>query len=816
MKKNLISKCFFLVLFLFACIPFLFVCADENVETEKILLEDDFSDKKVYSVNTGTYTDSLGIGNPAPAVHIKKGERLTHSVSSRSSGVYILSFDFMKPEAGGINAFAEITDARGSANAAYLTLGSNGFYLQCYDVEGKLQSVLLDENFIPGKWYSFSLRVNIDAKIIQVYIDGRRVGKETVACLNPAVNSIGRFLDSRCYASEYYIDNVYICEDLIAEEILFCDIGNVSDDIILPASGQSGGKAIWESDNEAVLASDGKLVAVPEYSVSVKLTANITKGSITQKREYYARVLGSKGSIIKAQPYIDEFYYSDSYRLPKFVTCTTENGEIIERPVVWENTFDKHLLDEWQIIYGDVANGEVVVKAQVKVLSVFTVQRISFKDSDGQVIVSALSGGNISSVGIRKNTSDTLNGNIKVSLQSGTGDVLNEKIISLETVGNWAEKETKIIPVNMNLQYDNIDLYTIKVSVTNENDDSYLTPYEYSVSRQSEGVPDVIVVGDSVVACAGRVVSNNKYYIKGWTEELYNFFDNEIAIKNFSNYKERITKIHNYNTVKEAIGQNDYLLIAFGNTDVTVCPKSDYPDIEEFRKSLTAYVNDMGYEGAIPILLTPIATSGSDYELQTIYAETIRNIAKEYEIPLLDLEKKTTERFSQLYDDIYWDENGRLLTFDGATQICKIIVEELDKIEVSIKPHMWYDVVNSVTNSENSEDAKYRVHKLSMVDDKGNEVYRFSDANKITEIVTELCVQEVQNSDVYIAIYKNEKLIHIDKYEIFENLPWQKNTLKSFPMVVDLSSYSNSDITVKVMIWNENSIPYCRTYKLSK
>ena len=304
--------------------------------------------------------------------------------------------------------------------------------------------------------------------------------------------------------------------------------------------------------------------------------------------------------------------------------------------------------------------------------------------------------------------------------------------------------------------------------------------------------------------------------MKGWGEELYNFFDGIITIKNFSNYKERITNLYNLDTVKNATKEDDYLLIAFGYTDTTVCNIGSYPDKEDFKLALTDYINDMCYKGAIPILLTPIKTSGSDGELQTVYAGIIQDIAKEYDIPLIDLDKKVAEQFLGLHNNIYWTEDGRLLTLDGAMWVCKIIVEELDKIEVSSKPYMWHDVVNSVSNSENMEDAKYRVHRLLMVDDDGNEVYRFSDAKKITDMIAELCDENVQGGYGYIAVYKDGNLVQVDECEVLENISWQKGTLRGFPIDIELSQFDNCNITVKAMLWNDKLEPFCYVYQLTK
>lgn len=817
MKKSLSIYCILFISVLL-CISGSLLCTAEASTAKTVLLDDDFSTVKSYTAFTGTYTEVSGIGNSAPAIHLQSGQRLTHQVGARSSGVYVVEFDFMKPDNSATGIFWELTDARGGNNAANMSCDGSGIYMFCYDADGNGQTVALDEFFSAGKWYHISVTVDIDNKMLAVWVDGRRVVKEKILYYNPDIEFIGRFFDSRCYRTEYYLDNLNIYEDLVSEDIGMTDIYKPDSDISLPSVSKSGNGVItWKSSYTTAISHAGKLRVQPDYDTSVTLTATVTYDSFSETRDYIVRLGGHNGSITKVENHVDDFYYMDEFSLPSIVNATTSGGSKIILPVKWEDTLDVDLLEEKQIVYGVVSNGVSTVKAIITVHGAFVIQRVAFADDHGNTVIKMPESGAVSHIAIEKKATRDLIGNIRVAIVDENGDTISEELIELSSIDSWQPDVMSIIPINLELDFEDVDTYSIVVSVEDDYGTSYCEPFIHQSNETRYAPANIIIAGNSSVADFGRQVSPNNPNVKGWGEVLGHFFDTEVSITNFSSPKANISKLYDINTISGTVTDGDYVLVDFGNTDSTVLRKSEYPSAEEFEDSLVEFIDIVYSKKAIPVLLAPVLSSPFAYDdLQSAYVNKIYDVSDYYRVPLIDISDKAEERLNELSYDIYFTEDGRYLTMDGAIQFSKILVEEMDAIETYIDGYMRYDVVNNAENPENFDTSSYRVNRLRLFDSENNEVYKFSDATKIGAVTVELRSDSPKEGTAFVAVYKNGKLAFVEKYIIPTDGEWKKNCLKDIPVDIDISSHGNSDVQVKVMLTSGNVLPYSNAYHLDK
>lgn len=180
----------------------------------------------------------------------------------------------------------------------------------------------------------------------------------------------------------------------------------------------------------------------------------------------------------------------------------------------------------------------------------------------------------------------------------------------------------------------------------------------------------VWVVGDSTVSS----FTDSYYYPRyGWGTQLYNYFDETLQVNNLAlsgRSSKSFTTEDNYQTLLSGMKSGDYLLIGFGHNDEKAeterytNPNGDYTTAGSFANSLYEnYIKPAQAAGTTVILCTPIvrrtkdgvwsnndlhivATSG-EYEGGD-YAEAIRKLGNDLNIPVVDMTAMTKELYDTL------------------------------------------------------------------------------------------------------------------------------------------------------------------------
>ena len=190
--------------------------------------------------------------------------------------------------------------------------------------------------------------------------------------------------------------------------------------------------------------------------------------------------------------------------------------------------------------------------------------------------------------------------------------------------------------------------------------------------------PTVWIIGDSTVSS----FADNYYYPRyGWGTQIDKYLDGTYEVKNIAlsgRSSKSYVKDKEYKELTAGMKQGDYLLIGFGHNDEKAeadrytDPNGDYKTAGSFANSLYEnYIKPAQAAGTTVILCTPIVrrtatAEWSDSNLHITkdsgdfkggdYAQSIRNLGKELNIPVVDMTKMTKE----LYDTLGPDETVNL------------------------------------------------------------------------------------------------------------------------------------------------------------
>ncbi len=210
----------------------------------------------------------------------------------------------------------------------------------------------------------------------------------------------------------------------------------------------------------------------------------------------------------------------------------------------------------------------------------------------------------------------------------------------------------------------------------------------------------IFMIGNSTMADKPYANGNPE---KGWGQVFPLYFKEGIKIENQA-VNGRSTKSFidegRWDSVLQKIKPGDYVIMEFGHNDEKkddpkryAAPRTDY------RTNLIKFISETRSKGGTPVLATPIVRrrfdeNGNFYDTHGEYPVVARELAKEYNVPLLDLHKKTEQMLKEygielskkLYLHISMVEykslpEGRTddthLSAYGAFKICDLAVEEL-------------------------------------------------------------------------------------------------------------------------------------------
>lgn len=170
----------------------------------------------------------------------------------------------------------------------------------------------------------------------------------------------------------------------------------------------------------------------------------------------------------------------------------------------------------------------------------------------------------------------------------------------------------------------------------------------------------VFIAGDSTAA--NKEVK--AYPETGWGTPFSYFFDSTVTVDNRAkNGRSTRTFISEglWQSLLSDLHAGDYVFIQFGHNDESKEKGDRYTSPEEYKTNLAKFINETRNKKANPVLLTPVTrrqfdSSGHVRETHGIYSNLVREVAKQYEVPLIDLDEK-----SKMLVDRLGPENSKLL-----------------------------------------------------------------------------------------------------------------------------------------------------------
>lgn len=161
----------------------------------------------------------------------------------------------------------------------------------------------------------------------------------------------------------------------------------------------------------------------------------------------------------------------------------------------------------------------------------------------------------------------------------------------------------------------------------------------------------VWMIGDSTMS----IKDPKTWPETGWGMPFVTFWDSTVTIDNRAK-NGRSTKSFRaeglWKPVEEQMQEGDYVFIQFGHND-EVPTKATATTETEFKENLVRYITESKNKKAIPILLTPVArrkfdANGKIEGTHDVYSAIVRVVAKENNVPLIDVDKDSQALLQQL------------------------------------------------------------------------------------------------------------------------------------------------------------------------
>jgi len=160
------------------------------------------------------------------------------------------------------------------------------------------------------------------------------------------------------------------------------------------------------------------------------------------------------------------------------------------------------------------------------------------------------------------------------------------------------------------------------------------------------------MIGDSTMA----IKDPKAFPETGWGMPFVQFWDSTVKVDNRSKNgrsSKSFTAEGLWKPVIENMSDGDYLIIQFGHNDESKEKGERYSTPEEFKANLASYITQARSRKAIPILITPVGRrkfdeTGKVRDTHLGYSDLVKQVAKEQNTLLIDLDKKSQELYQQL------------------------------------------------------------------------------------------------------------------------------------------------------------------------
>ena len=174
----------------------------------------------------------------------------------------------------------------------------------------------------------------------------------------------------------------------------------------------------------------------------------------------------------------------------------------------------------------------------------------------------------------------------------------------------------------------------------------------FGIHFQQQTPIHIFMIGDSTMANKKPSTEPER----GWGHVLQHFFTDEIVVSNHAQNGRSSKSFINegrWKAVLDSIKPGDYVIIQFGHNDQKPDSARHTDPYTTYKANLEKYVNETRSKGANPILCTSIIRRKFDKNGVLIdthgdYPVVTRLVAKEMNVPLIDLQKETEKLVMEL------------------------------------------------------------------------------------------------------------------------------------------------------------------------
>ncbi|MBI1176211.1 rhamnogalacturonan acetylesterase [bacterium] len=209
----------------------------------------------------------------------------------------------------------------------------------------------------------------------------------------------------------------------------------------------------------------------------------------------------------------------------------------------------------------------------------------------------------------------------------------------------------------------------------------------------------LFMIGDSTMANKPVIPENPE---RGWGQLLQMYFQSDVTVENHA-VNGRSSKSFRdegrWQPILDRMKPGDWVIIQFGHNDEKPDAARHTDPFGSYTENLRQYVADTRAHGAHPILATPTVRRNFDKDgvLQPThgdYPEAVRKLAKELNVPLLEMTGRSRELLVRLGKErseklFLWASPGEYARFPkgnsdnthfnalGATRMCDLAVAEI-------------------------------------------------------------------------------------------------------------------------------------------
>ncbi len=206
----------------------------------------------------------------------------------------------------------------------------------------------------------------------------------------------------------------------------------------------------------------------------------------------------------------------------------------------------------------------------------------------------------------------------------------------------------------------------------------------------------IALIGDSTVATYEKPPADRPD-LTGWGQVLGEFFDSHVEIRNFAlsgRSSKSFLKEGHWNAVLEY--KPDFVFIQFGHNDEKDDERGTDPD-KVYQENLRRYVDESRAAGAVPVLVTPVARrtyeNGKVSTTLTPYANAMKKVGREKEVPVIELHAASLELFARLGDEASIDltaspEDRTHFSRKGARAVARLMAGAIPRAAPQLIPRL--------------------------------------------------------------------------------------------------------------------------------